>query len=124
MNLIHQAATEGKKGAAAALRRLKRMEDVDSLRPGAQEEIDRTVRFRVRERSSRCQVGVGWHVSGWDRMALLPALAKSVSTQSMKPTVKVDTQCYRANCRCRAQRQSTASIPRHGSPKPKAQSGI
>ena len=68
MNLIHQAATEGKKGAAAALRRLKRMEDVDSLRPGAQEEIDRTVRFRVRERSSRCQVGVGWHVlvrTGW-----------------------------------------------------------
>ncbi len=40
MNLIHQAATEGKKGAAAALRRLKRMEDVDSLRAGAQEEID------------------------------------------------------------------------------------
>jgi len=27
MNLIHQVATEGKKGAAAALRRLKRMED-------------------------------------------------------------------------------------------------
>lgn len=40
MSVIRQAADAGKKGAAAALRRSRRMEDTDDVRAAAEEEID------------------------------------------------------------------------------------